>query len=813
MKRSAKLIALAVLGAAAVYGGVSGYLVNKNPVRSGNIALPHLSAPVDVRYDEFGVPHIKAANENDLYRTLGYVVAQDRLFQLEMARRLARGELAEILGPKLVDTDKLFRVLRIRDWADTQAKKMDMATPASQALVAYLEGINHYVATRPAPLEFDILGIPKRPFTIEDTLSVTGYLAYSFASAFKTEPALTYLRDELGPDYLKVFDLSWHAQGVIPSQAATKTAQLTPGSHIDAGTWKGLAQLAQLSTDAVSAAGLPQLQGSNAWAISGKRTASGKPILAGDPHISFATPAVWYEAHLSAPGFELYGHHPTLIPTALLGLNQRFAWSLTMFQNDDIDLVKEKLNPANANQAWAGDAKTGKWVDITSEEVNIAVKGAVPQRLTLRTGPHGPLVNDAFPNLGDGAKQPIAMWWALYAAEAPLLDAMYAMNRADTLSKARTAASMIHAPGLNVLWANVDGDIGWWAAAKLPKRPEGVDPAFILDAAKGEAEKPGWYPFAANPQEENPARGYIVSANHQPAGAVKIPGYYALPDRARRLDDLLADASVKWDLSKTEKLQLDTTTNYGPRTLAVLLPLLRERVTAADELALLDLLAKWDGEHRIDLVAPTIFNQLLYEIPHAAMADEVGDEMFKALLRVRGLDQAIPRLVADAESIWWDNKKTPEKESRSDTLLAAWQTTLGELRRLFGNDPQQWTWGRAHTVSHGHPLGKVKPLDKIFDVGPFPAPGGHETPNNYSNPIGPLPLAVTYGPSTRRVIDFAAPEKNAGINPVGQSGVRFDPHYADQAHMHVRGEYRVQHLSEDDVAAHTRSRLRFQPSH
>ena len=190
--------------------GLAWYVHSKQAQRSGQVTLTGLQAPVSVRFDERGVPHIEAGNEADLYRALGYVHAQDRLFQMEMVRRLARGELAEILGPKLLDTDRLFRTLGIRAHADTVVAKVDKTTPAYRAVEAYLDGINQYQASHPAPIEFDILGIPKRPFTPEDSWSVTGYLAYSFASAFRTEPVMTAIRDKLGASYLTVFDLGKH---------------------------------------------------------------------------------------------------------------------------------------------------------------------------------------------------------------------------------------------------------------------------------------------------------------------------------------------------------------------------------------------------------------------------------------------------------------------------------------------------------------------------------------------------------------------------------------------------------------------------
>ena len=582
-------IALKLLASLLVLIATAGawYVSSKQPVREGLTGLKGLQASVTVRYDERGVPHIKAQNEADVYRALGYVHAQDRLFQFEMVRRLAKGELAEILGPKLLDTDRLFRTLGIRAHAQAYAKNMDMTTPAHQALAAYLDGINQYQDGHRAPMEFDILGIPKRPFTPEDTIAVSGYLAYSFAAAFKTEPVMTFVRDQLGPDYLNIFDLAWQPQGAVAqlASAAPKPASTT----LKPADWQALGQLASLSQDAMDAAGLPTFEGSNAWAIAGQRTASGKPLLAGDPHIGFSAPAVWYEAHLSSPGFDLYGHYQALNPVALLGHNAQFGWSLTMFQNDDIDLIAEKVNPANPRQVWF----KGQWVDLSERTETIAVKGQTPVTLNLRRSPHGPLINDAFKDSLNTT--PIAMWWAFLETENPLLDAFYALNRADTRDKARSAASKIHAPGLNVVWANASGDIGWWAAAKLPQRPAGVQPTFILDAAKGEADKLGFAPFSDNPQEENPARGYIVSANYQPASPTPIPGYYNPPNRGQRLNQLLQAPGKKWDTKAAQGLQLDTQTDYAAQFLKPLLPVLAEVVTDAQEKKLLDDLRQWDG--------------------------------------------------------------------------------------------------------------------------------------------------------------------------------------------------------------------------
>ena len=796
-----RLLTVLVLLVVLLVAGAGWYVYSKQPTRTGMVELQHLQGPVTVRYDERGVPHIRAENEPDLYRALGYVHAQDRLFQMEVLRRLARGELAEVLGPKLLDTDKLMRSLRIRERAETYFASLDQQSPAFIAMQAYLDGINQYQDSHARPVEFDVLGIPKRPFTAQDTISIAGYMAYSFAAAFRTEPLLTYVRDQLGANYLNVFDLDWQPKGVLASQQG---GAARPLASVD---WKDLNALARLSEQALAEHGLPQFEGSNAWVVAGSRTKSGKPLLAGDPHIRFSAPSVWYEAQLSAPGFDLYGHYQALMPFASLGLNHDFGWSITMFQNDDLDLIAEKVNPDNPNQVWY----RGKWVDMTSSEQQIAVKGQAPVTLVLRQSPHGPIVNDALgANVG---KTPIAMWWGFLDSPNPILEGFYQLNRADTLAKARSAAAKVQAPGLNIVWANAKGDIGWWAAAQLPKRPAGVRGGFILDGSTAEAEKDGFYPFSANPQEENPSRGYIVSANFQPVSptGMDIPGYYNLADRGQQLNRQLGDKAVKWDLEASQKLQLGTTTGYGPRLLAPLLPVLREVVSDPAELRLVEQLARWQGDYPLDSTSATLFNQFLFNLTDATMHDELGDGFFETLLSTRVIDAALPRLAASADSPWWDNRDTLVRETRADTVKVAWQASLAHLRNTLGADFAQWQWGKAHTLTHGHPVGQQKPLDQVFNVGPFAAPGTHEVPNNLSAKIGPAPWPVTYGPSTRRLIDFADPAHSLTVNPVGQSGVPFNSHYEDQAEAYIEGVYFQAYLNEEEVAANTRSTLKLVP--
>lgn len=774
------------------------YIQDKLPQRSGTLTLAHLTDAVEVHYDERGVPHIQAQNQLDAYRSLGYVHAQDRLFQMEIMRRLARGELSEIVGEKTLKLDRLFRTLRLHEHAQRYVRKIDQKSPPAQALLAYLDGINQYQAQGKKPLEFDLLGITPRPYSMEDTISIAGYLAYSFAAAFRTEPTLSYIRQELGEEYLAIFDLE------LPSAGALEQLTSNPLNKQD---WTQLHAIAQLSQEALLAAGLPQFEGSNAWAVSGSKTTRGKPLLAGDPHIAFTVPAIWYEAHLQTPDFELYGHFQALNPFALLGHNRDFGWSITMFQNDDLDLIALKTNPDDPEQIWANE----QWQTLERQTQWIAVKGQKPQPVILRNSSYGPIINDALDN--QSGSTPIAMWWTFLVTENPILDAFYELNRADTLTKARQASSKIHAPGLNVVWANAQGDIAWWAAAKMPIRDQSAQPSFILDSQSAASRKYGFYPFSDNPQEENPERGYIVSANFLPASPnnVPLPGYYNIADRGAQLAWQLSQPNIGWDSQNSQALQLGDRSGYAHRVLKPLLPDLKAAAQNAEEQALVQQLSTWQGNYPVNSALPTLFTEFSYQLLKAAMLDELGESVFNNLLRTRMIDGALPILAADEQSIWWQDHANNTPQTRQQVVAQAWQATLLHLRTTFGPLPNNWQWGKAHRLTHKHPLGQRAPLDSLFNIGSFAAPGGHELPNNFSSPYGSAPWSVSYGPSTRKIIDFASPEQALGINPVGQSGVRFDRHYADQAKAYMQGRYFPMYLSREDIQQHRKSTLHLQP--
>jgi penicillin amidase len=292
-----------------------------------------------------------------------------------------------------------------------------------------------------------------------------------------------------------------------------------------------------------------------------------------------------------------------------------------------------------------------------------------------------------------------------------------------------------------------------------------------------------------------------------------VPGYYLLPDRIQRLDAALKVPGRKWDTAAVEALQLDPGNGYGLRVMKELLPVLEQVLTDPIDKDFLEPLQKWDGSYTSDSIAASLFSQFSYELAKAAFEDELGEVQFANLLETPALDHALALLAANPDSPWWDNVDTKKKkESRFETVRISWQNTLQHMRKLYGTTLLDWSWGKTHTLTHVHPIGMQKPFDLVFNVGPFPVPGGRETPNNLSGPVGPAPWAVVYGPSTRRVIDFADASKAVGINPVGQSGVLFDKHYSDQAERYAAGAYVPQYLNDADIAAHTESTLTLKPA-
>jgi penicillin amidase len=793
------LIAFLLLGMLIIIS-IYGYLLTTKPTLSGTLALPGLQAEVEVLYDEWGIPHIYAQHETDAYYALGYVHAQDRLFQMEMLRRAASGRLAEVLGPDLLEVDKFFRTLGINHFAKEHAAQFLSGDTASfqRAAHAYQKGINHFIHTGKTPLEFSVMGIPKAEFTPEDIYLAVGFMSFGFAEGFHADPVLQKIKSEWGDEYLKDLAVQTPADAVTIKNHA---GEIKPSvTH----------QLISKINAAIEKIPVPLLQGSNGWVVSGEGSVSGFPILANDTHIGFGQPAVWYEAHLEYPGFSFYGHHLAGIPFGLLGNNRFCGFGLTMFENDDVDFFIETPHPDDSTYVRFQEG----WEKLKTRTEVINVHGKEAINFQVRTSRHGPLINGIVENVEE-AGSPIALSWLLLQVENHAVQAAYQLNHASTFSEARAAVSRFSAPGLNVMYADTDGNIAWWAAAKLPVRPAHVQSKLFLDGASGNDEYQGYYAFDKNPQAINPPWGFVYSANNQPdsVDGILYPGYYYPKSRAGRIAELLA-VDKKFSSEDMKTLQLDIVSHMQAETAHLIADALNAYSNDAELGVLVQALKTWNGEHTKTSIAPSVFYNMLSQITYRSMQDEIGVTALKSLHGTSVPKNSYHTFIANASSPWWDDVRTKDKkESREEILVESATETIRLLKKICGHKPEHWTWNKLHTLTHPHAFKDVKPLDKFFNVGPFEVDGGNEVLNNLLFSIdttGYFP--VMGGPALRKVTDFANMEQGETVSPTGQSGNVMSAHYKDQADMFATGKYRKMLMNREEIVRQAKHKLVLKPA-
>lgn len=774
------------------------YLQFQKPNYDGDIGLKGLKNEVEVLYDTYGVPHIYASNDEDAYFALGYVHAQDRLFQMEMLRRAADGRLAEILGKDLVSVDKLFRTLGLNKFAEQNAAQFlsgDTAVWQREAL-AYQNGINTFIENGPTPLEFTIIGIPKTKFEPRDIYLAIGFMSFGFAEGLRVDPILEKINTALGSEYLKDFNID------------------SPPDAVRIPNFKGEVKLKKIDDlitsihQTLEQIPIPQWTGSNGWVVSADKSKSASPILANDTHIGFGQPAVWYEAHLEYPGYSFYGHHIAGIPFGLLGNNKHGGWGLTMFENDETDFFIEEINPVNKLEVKFKD----EWETIQSRIEVITIKDEEDLLLEVRSTRHGPIVNGIIGDVNDDDAL-VSLTWMLTQHPNEALEAAYLLNHAQSINDMQKAASLFTSPGLNVMYGDVEGNIAWWAVGKLPIRPSYVQPKLFLNGSSGNDEYTGYYDFSKNPQSINPPWGYVYSSNNQPdsVDGILYPGYYYPKARAKRIISLL-EKNEKISAEEMQQLQLDGVSETAQAVAGEIAKVLN----ALDKSEYRDVATKlsaWDGDHQMNDVAPSLYYNLLSFILYASIPDEIGTTSFKSLLNSSIMKSSYLKLISNDTSRWWDNVNTKDIiETRNMIFDMAADKTIKLLTKHYGNNMEEWTWGKMHTLTHGHPLGAVKPLDKVFNVGPYQVPGGMEVINNLMftlDTLGSFPSIS--GPALRKVTDFADLENGFTVSPSGQSGNWLSPHYDDQAALFATGKVRKMMMNESEIKSTSKNKLHLYP--
>jgi len=788
------LLLLILIGIFALTAAI--FTSSLSPDYDGEQDLKGLSNKVDVHFDAFGIPHIYAENEKDAMRALGYVHAQDRLWQMELLRRVARGGLSEVFGADLVPTDKMFLSLGIDEATKETVANIDMNSEMVQSAMAYLDGINQFIKEGPTPVEFYLTGLDKTPFDLEDIYNSVGYMAFSFAMAHRTDPLLTAIKDKLGNEYLS--DLA------ITVDSATTLIKNNSGNKTDSIS----NTISAMATKALDKLPLPQFEGSNSWVLAPGKTKNGKVIFANDPHIGFAQPSVWYEAHVVTPTYEKYGYHLAGVPFPLLGHDRNLAYGMTMFENDDIDFYYEEFNTDDNSQYKTENG----WESLKTVSKTIKVKDAEDVEFNYSNTRHGPIVNDAFEGIDE--KRPVAMSWVYTKVENEVLDAVYGISQATNLKEFKSALPKIHAPGLNVMYGDAKGNVGWFASAKLYNMPDSVQTVFILDGASGKEERLDFYDFSKNPQAVNPDTDYVYSANNQPdsINGRFYPGYYLPENRAKRITQLL-DAKNDWDIDSAAEMITDVTSAVNPSIIVDLANALEIENLNEAQISVLDKLGNWDGDYALENTEGALYHRWIYNVLKNALSDELGSELFNQIISTHFLKRTIAPLIANNSSIWWDDTETEnQKETRKEIVQKSFISAFESLVKDFGDDDSQWKWAKVHSLEHEHPMGQVESLREYFNVGPFPINGSREVINNLGFVYSEDGFyKVGSGPSTRRVIDFSDIENSLSILPTGQSGNPLSDHYKDQAEMFIKGEFRKMMMNKEEILKTSKSTLKFRP--
>ncbi len=787
MKKAAKIIGILLLIIVII-----GFIFYRTllPTYDGSFDIEHIQEEVTIHYDTYGIPHIYAQNEKDAFTALGFVHAQDRLWQMEVIRRIAPARLSEVFGDVMIDTDRFFAAIGIDEASEKTMQTIDKNTKSYQLAQAYIDGINQFVEEGATPIEFYLTGIDKTKFTIKDIHNVFGYMAFSFAMAHKTDPLLTSIQQKLGDAYLKDLGLETNPNTTLLHNFPKKDTTDIKNTFVAA------------VDNALKPLPIPQFIGSNSWILAPQKTATGKVLFANDPHIAFSQPSVWYEAHVHTPTYEAYGYHLAGTPFPLLAHNRKIAYGMTMFQNDDVDFYWEENNPANAEQ-YKTPSGYANYETVTK---TIKVKGGDDVKITVKRSKHGPILN----GIADGIdfEQPVAMSWIYTQQKNQLLEACYLMSHATNQTEFEKSIPKIHAPGLNIMYGDAEDHIGWYAVGQLIERPNHVNSKLILNGASGHDEPIRLMDASENPRATNPPWNYVYSANNQPdsINGRLYPGYYLPENRAKRIVKLI-EANNQFTKDDMMNMLLDVTSNVHAEAIQEVLKVIADADFSAKEKEVITVLQNWNGDNQLTDIAPTMYHRFIYQYLKNTFVDELGKETLDMLLKAH-ISKRFTAPLLYQESIWYDDVATEATETRKDILVKSFKEMVVLLETQLGTDIEGWTWNKVHTVEHPHPIGQVEMLRPYFNVGPYEIAGTSEVINNLGYHYDESgEYKVYFGPSTRRVVDFSDIENSMSILPTGQSGNPFSDHYDDQADMYVQGKFRKMMMNAEEIKKNAKNTL------
>lgn len=791
-------VALLVVVVAALVIGI--LLVRKSfPTTTGALSLQGLQQPVEILRDEFGVPHIVAQTEHDAYFAVGFVHAQDRLWQMEMTRRAGMGRLAEVLGDSAVKFDRMFRTLGISAMAPQLIAAMDSAARA--ALQAYADGVNAFIETHRGsyPIEFDMLGFEPEPWTAEHTALISRLMAWELNYSRWTDIVFGALVEKVGKEKASEVFFRWRegAPLIVEESSGGEMTFRSALSFLDV----DLKFRRWLSLPGISA-------GSNAWAVAGSRSETGKPILASDPHLLLLLPGRWYEAHIVAPGLDVQGATIPGVPFVIIGRNRSIAWGVTNGMVDDQDFFVEEVDSLQYPTRYRVG---GEWRAIETHTDTILVKGAPPILYTSYRTHRGPIINRIEPS-AELSTHLISMRWVAHDLSDEA-GAFYRINRASNWNEFRAALKSFAAPAQNFVYADVHGNIGYQLAGRIPLRPT-KGPTLPFPGWTEQYDWRGYVPFDQLPAVLNPPSGFVATANNKivpDSYPFYISNLWEPPWRIIRIRELL-NAEEKFSVEDVQRMQLDLFSVNAQELVPLILASYPDSLTVEKNVQVgLTYLRNWTGYVRSDEVSAALFEVFLSKLTYNTLHDEMGDALYThyVVMAPQAL-HVISNLMLTGESSWFDDVTTPEHETREIIVRKSLDDALKELRQRLRGELKEWRWGRVHAVTFQHVFGSHPLLGRIFNLGPFSAGGSHATINKGDYLLSE-PFRLVVGPSTRQIFDLSNPNGTRAVTPAGQSGQLFHKHYDDQVSLWLRGAYRIVPMDLDRVREEVHERLLLEP--
>ncbi len=786
---------LIALGLLVVVAAIVGYFLLNHlrtaalPDYSENVQIPGLTNEVTILRDSFAIPHIYAEDEADMYRAVGFAMAQDRLWQMDLLRRVTQGRLSEIMGKDQLNTDLLMRALRIQEKSEKVLAQLSPEITAT--LEAFSDGINHYLESYPLPPEFKILGYKPEPWKPVHSVNLIGYMSWDLTSGWKTELLLHQVNREVSAGQLEELlpDMENHATPIFPD--------FDIAVNPDETLLSANASLKKL--------GVEIFQGSNNWAVSGEKSKTGKPLLANDMHLGLFAPGIWYQMHQVAEGeVNVTGLVLPGQPYVICGHNDSIAWGMTNVAVDDLDFYAETLNEDSTKYLL-----DNQWKDLLIKEEIIQTKEGEEIRETLKFTHRGPLVN-RFKNEDETA---LSIRW-LGNEMSNELRTVFLLNRANNRNDFRDAVKTFKSVSQNIVYADAAGNIGLQTSAGVPIR-EGSG----IEVYPGDTSRYDWtglVPFEELPFEFNPERGYVSSANNK-----TVPGdyphhigtWFAMPDRIDRIREML-EATEKHGVEDFARMHNDYKSKKAEKFTPEFLEALNTENSWNDtQQAAFQKLQQWDYILSRESQAASVFEILYRKVAENLIKDDLPSELYDSFMGERILVENLMENVLSVENSHWpDDQNTPETETWNDVVVRAFKETVEELDQQLGPDVEAWNWEKIHTFTLGHPLGVVEMLNKALKLnrGPYGVPGSYHTATPYSYNYDNL-YNVTHGASHRHIFDLADWDASKTVIPTGTSGIPASDFYLDQTDMYLENRYHADPFSQEKVLRGARFSMKLLP--